>query len=329
MKSPFTGKEMKRTWEKRTWEFRGENYEYMHSGWVCEDTGERFTTDESDTAAYIQVTNQYRAKYGIPYTDEIVELRNKYGLSAAKISQLLGIGINQYRKYEQGEVPSVSNGRLIRSIMNPKVMLDMIESSKGELQEQEYKKLTQRLEKIIENNLDYKMQQYETKRIFSSSRSADNGYANISLKKLKNIMIAILERSEDVWCTKMNKLLFYVDFLSYRERGMAMTGLTYRAIDFGPVPERWDKVYSQFDEIQQELQHIGEYEGTILRSTSKIEDDVLTNEELNIINIVCNKFGSFSSREISKISHEESAWKNHHQKLERIPFSEAFNLIYL
>ena len=329
MKSPFTGKEMKRTWEKRTWEFRGENYEYMHTGWVCEDTGERFTTDESDTAAYIQVTNQYRAKYGIPYTDEIVEIRNKYGLSAAKISQLLGIGINQYRKYEQGEVPSVSNGRLIRSIMNPKVMLDMIESSKGELQEQEHKKLTQRLEKIIENNLDYKMQQYETKRIFSSSRSADNGYASISLKKLKNIMIAILERSEDVWCTKMNKLLFYVDFLSYRERGMAMTGLTYRAIDFGPVPERWDKVYSQFDEIQQELQHIGEYEGTILRSASKIEDDVLTNEELNIINMVCNKFGSCSSREISKISHEESAWKNHHQKLERIPFSEAFNLIYL
>ena len=115
--------------------------------------------------------------------------------------------------------------------------------------------------------------------------------------------MCIRDSSGDVWCTKMNKLLFYVDFLSYRERGMAMTGLTYRAIDFGPVPERWDKVYSQFDEIQQELQHIGEYEGTILRSTSKIEDDVLTNEELNIINIVCNKFGHLSSREISKISH--------------------------
>lgn len=329
MKSPFTGKEMKRTWEKRTWEFRGEQFEHMHTGWVCEDTGERFTTDESDTASYIQVTNQYRAKYGIPYTDEIIEIRNKYGLSAAKMSQLLGIGINQYRKYEQGEVPSVSNGRLIRSIMNPKVMLDMIESSKGELNELEYKKLTQRIDKIIENNIDYKMQQYETKRIFSSTRSIENGYANISLKKLKNIMIAILERSKDVWCTKMNKLLFYVDFLSYRERGMAMTGLTYRAIDYGPVPERWDKIYSQFDEIQQELLHIGDYEGTILRSTTKIEEGVLTEEELNIINMVCNKLGNCSSREISKISHDESAWKNHHKQLERIPFSEAFNLVYL
>ncbi len=329
MKSPFTGKEMKRTWEKRTWEFRGEKFEYMHTGWVCEDTGERFTSDESDTASYIQVTNQYRAKYGIPYTDEIIEIRNRYGLSAAKISQLLGIGINQYRKYEQGEVPSVSNGRLIRSIMNPKVMLDMIESSKAELQEQEYNKLTQRLDKIVENNLNYKVQQYETKRIFSCNRSIENGYASISLEKLKNIMIAILERSEDVWCTKMNKLLFYVDFLSFRERGMAITGLTYRAIDYGPVPEKWDKVYSQFDEIYQELQHIGDYEGIILRSTSKIKEGVLTNEELNIINIVCNKFGTCSSREISKISHEESAWQNHHKKLERIPFTEAFNLIHL
>ena len=71
MKSPFTGKEMKLVYEKRTWKFRGEEYEYLHAAWRCEDTGEQFTTDESDTAGFIQVTNQYRAKYGIPYTEEI------------------------------------------------------------------------------------------------------------------------------------------------------------------------------------------------------------------------------------------------------------------
>jgi hypothetical protein len=41
-----------------------------------------------------------------------------------------------------------------------------------------------------------------------------------------------------VFCTKMNKLLFYIDFLSYRQRGIAITGLCFRAIDFGPVPDR-------------------------------------------------------------------------------------------
>lgn len=329
MKSPFTGKEMSRVWEKRTWEFRGEKFDYMHMAWLCEDTGESFTTDESDTASYIQVTNQYRAKYGIPYTDEIISIRKKYDLSAAKMSLLLGIGINQYRKYEQGEVPSVSNGRLIRSIMNPKVMLDMIESAQKELEEREYKKLTQRIKAIIENNDSYKMQQYETNRIFCSTRSYENGYAAISLDKLKNVMIAILERSKEVWCTKMNKLLFYVDFLSYRERGMSMTGLTYRAIDYGPVPEKWNKVYSQFDDIQQVLQQIGNYEGTILQTKSHIDNEVLTEEEIKIIDIVCNKFGNYSSQAISTISHEESAWKNHYQQAERIPFCEAYNLVSL
>jgi uncharacterized phage-associated protein len=213
--------------------------------------------------------------------------------------------------------------------MNPKVMLDMIESSKEELEEKEYKKLTQRIKSIIENNDSYKMHQYETNRIFCSTRSYENGYAAISLDKLKNVMIAILERSKEVWCTKMNKLLFYVDFLSYRERGMSMTGLTYRAIDYGPVPEKWNKVYSQFDDIQQVLQQIGNYEGTILQTKSHIDNEVLTDEEIKIIDIVCNKFGNYSSQAISTISHEESAWKNHYQQAERIPFCEAYNLVSL
>ena len=69
MKSPFTGKEMRRIYEMRLWKFRGEEYPYMHTAWLCEDSGEQFTDDASDTVGFIQVTNQYREKYGIPYTD--------------------------------------------------------------------------------------------------------------------------------------------------------------------------------------------------------------------------------------------------------------------
>ena len=34
MKSPITGKEMKRVYEKRTWNFRGEQFEYLHAAWI-------------------------------------------------------------------------------------------------------------------------------------------------------------------------------------------------------------------------------------------------------------------------------------------------------
>lgn len=324
MKSPFTGKEMKRVYEKRTWNFRGEQYEYEHIAWLCEDSGEQFTDDESDTAGFVQVTNQYRAKYGIPYTDEIIAVRQRYGISAAKMSLILGVGINQYRLYEQGEVPSVSNGRMIRSIMNPKVMLEMVECSKNELSVSEYEKIISKVQAIIASSETYKMEQYETRRIFNTPRGADNGYAQLSLNRLRNIMLYILNRCDEVWCTKMNKLLFYTDFMSYRERGMAMTGLSYRAIDFGPVPERWDRVYSEFPEVRQELRQVGDFVGSVLIASEESDYSMFTEAELKVLDSICTHFGKMSSREISRISHDEDAWLNHHDKREHIPFDDAY-----
>ena len=74
MLSPYTGKEMKLVYEPRTWNFRGEEYAYIHTAYKCEDTGELFTTCESDDAGFLQVTNQYREKYGIPLPANITEV---------------------------------------------------------------------------------------------------------------------------------------------------------------------------------------------------------------------------------------------------------------
>lgn len=317
---------MRVVYEDDMWEFRGEKYPYVHIAFRDDEHDEQFTTTASDTVCYEQVTNQYRAKYGIPYTDEIVAVRQRYGISAAKMSLILGIGINQYRLYEQGEVPNVSNGRMIRSIMNPKVMLEMVESSKNELSASEYDKITGRVKTVIAESDSYKLRQYETKRIFTVPRGAENGYAQTSLDRLKNIMLYILNRCDDVWCTKMNKLLFYVDFLSYRERGMAMTGLSFRAIDFGPVPERWDRVYSEFAEVNQELRPVGDFVGSVLTTTEKADVSLLSEVELNILDTVCISLGDKNSRELSRISHDEKAWIAHHEHHERIPFSEAFTI---
>ena len=89
MKSPFTGKEMQIVYEKRTWDFRGEQYDYVHAAWMCADTGEKFTTDEMDNTGFVQVTNQYRAKYGIPYTDEIIAVRERYAIVSADEKRLM------------------------------------------------------------------------------------------------------------------------------------------------------------------------------------------------------------------------------------------------
>ena len=317
---------MRVVYEPDTMKYRGEEFKYVYISFQDDESGERFTTTESDTIWYNQVTNQYRAKYGIPYTDEIIAVRQRYGVSAAKMSQILGIGINQYRRYEQGEVPSVSNGRMIRSVMNPKVMLEMVESSKHELSEGDYEKLVKKVKAVIGDSEARKMEEYEKRRVFSMERGVENGFAILSLERLKNVMLYVLNRCDEVWTTKMNKLLFYVDFVSYRERGMALTGLTYRAIEYGPVPERWDRVYSEFAEVKQELRQAGEFVGSVLRADCDADVSVFSEDELRVLDEVVRRFEKSSSREISGVSHEETAWQTHYEGHERIPFVDAFEL---
>ena len=74
--------------EVRTITFRKEEFSYIHTG-IIDEEGEMWTTTEMDEANIFQVYNQYRVKHGIPFPDEISGIREHYGLSAAKMAQIL------------------------------------------------------------------------------------------------------------------------------------------------------------------------------------------------------------------------------------------------
>jgi uncharacterized phage-associated protein len=154
-----------------------------------------------------------------------------------------------------------------------------------------------------------------------------NGFAPLSTARLKNLLLYILGKMGDTFQTKMNKVLFYIDFLSYRERGMAISGLAYNAIDFGPVPQRWDRVYSAFDEVEQKTQLVHDQECVALTATAVADMGSFTMEEKIIIDEVCEKMKGLSVHDISDLSHREPAWKNHLHQPETIPYSEAFGLV--
>ena len=71
MTSPFTGGVAMLLSEPSTLVFRKETFHYVHQFYECQDSHERFTTSELDEANLAQVYNQYRAKYGIPFPEEI------------------------------------------------------------------------------------------------------------------------------------------------------------------------------------------------------------------------------------------------------------------
>ena len=124
MKSPFADNDTALLCsEPATTEYRGETYLYTSYWYQCQKSGECFTTNESDALCTEQVYEQYRLRHHIPTVEEIVALRKQCKFSAAKMSALLGIGINQYRLYEAGEMPSLSIGRILYALChNPETL---------------------------------------------------------------------------------------------------------------------------------------------------------------------------------------------------------------
>lgn len=323
MKSPFTGGKALLKKENSELVFRKETFKYINSYYECEETKEHFTTTKLDEINLSQVYNQYREKYGIPYTDEIKKIRQFYGLPAIKMSKILGLGDNQYRLYENGDIPSETNGKLLNSIKKIDTFKSFVENSKNQFAPSEYEKILEKFKNIPEN----KSNKCKDLIFDSYSRGKVNGFADQSYSKLKNILLFYIEKLNGVFNTKMNKLLFYTDFLCYKCNGNAMSGLAYKAIKHGPVPVRWDRVYSLIDDIDNEFyQFNSNIYGTKLCSTLSPDLSKFSEEEISILEKVYNKFKDSTATQISSISHEEEAWKDYIDKDETINFDEAFSL---
>lgn len=324
MKSPFTGGNVTLRHEQAELTFRKEKFQYVHLFYECDDSKEHFTTTELDEVNMRQVYNQYRAKYGIPFPDEIRNIRHRYGLSATKMSEILGFGENQYRLYENGDMPSEANGKILMAIMDIHIFESFIRNAKNQLKKDEYDKIIRKIRELQ----DDKENDFEKSYVFNESRrDIFNGYAHQSIGKLKNILLFYIEKFNGVFFTMMNKLLFYTDFYHYKMYGRGMSGLAYRAIQHGPVPVRWERIYSFYNDIHQEIVHFDSgVEGTRIVSDVSPKLSGFSNEEMQVMEKVYQRFKSENAAKISETSHEEVAWLKYVENKQLIDYTMAFSL---
>ncbi len=323
---PVVGEEYRLMVEKDVMTYRGKEYPCVHLCYEHKETGERFTTMELDELNVNQVYNQYRAEHGIPFPDEIRAFRKHYGLSMTAMSQILGFGNNQYGLYESGEVPSLSNGKLLKTVMlSPEAFGRLAEDSGAGISDKIKDKIYAHIagESVREKQLVWR------KRLVFGNRQRDkyNGYARQSLVTLKNCILYFVNRMGATYKTQMNKLLFYIDFLSYREYGIGMTGLSYQAMQYGPVPCDWNRVYSAFDDIRLELVPLSDGNvGERLVADTLYDNDAFTEQQLQILDKVLAVFSNMSSNQISQCSHTEQAWMDNVETRSLIDYTYAFSL---
>jgi putative zinc finger/helix-turn-helix YgiT family protein len=332
MKSPITGKEMILQKESRTLSFRKEEFPIVYHYFLCKESKEQFTSAELDEINVNQLYNQYREKYNIPFPDEIKEIRSKFGLSAVKMSEALGFGINIYRNYENGEVPNESNGKLIRMAQDPKGFKQLIELSRT-LEQLDKEKILKRTEELIEaekqNNLVVDLSDY-----FFGSRIPDeySGYRKPNIEKFTEMVIFFAEKMQP-WKTKLNKLLFYADFFCFRQTCFSMSGVRYRAIDLGPVPNNFNAIY-EFIANRNDIEIFSTesangFSGEQFKPTPQrpFNTELFSKEELIVLNDTVKVFAKTSAQDIIEISHKEKAWKeNYSRGKQLISYKYGFDL---
>lgn len=336
MKSPITGKEMTLQNEKSILVFRKEQFEYIHRSYYCADSGESFTTTELDEFNLNQVYNTYRFKHNIPFADEIREFREKYSLGYADITKILGLGANSYRNYEKGEVPSLANATLLKTVLNSLGTLKGLIKSNNDISEAQRDKFLRNIAKVKKEEEENERKQGLIDIVFDYNFLPDNfsGYRKPNFNKLVEMVVYFTEKVK-VTPTKMNKLLFYSDFLHYKLTGISISGTRYFAHTHGPVPKKFRTLFDYLSDqqivdivsVQYPSGLVGE---EFIKSPSKtFNSDLFDETEIKILDRIISKFDKYNAREIRELSHEEKAWIDNEKNKGLIDYNYSFELIHV
>ncbi|MEM6346072.1 MAG: type II TA system antitoxin MqsA family protein [Bacteroidota bacterium] len=328
IKSPFTGGEavLKKEWATR--DFRKESFEIWEHYYQCKDTGETFSTKELDQLNLQQVHNLYRALHHIPFPDEIRATREKYGLSAAKMSEVLDFGINSYRNYENGEIPSPANAKLIRLAQEPKQFARFVEEKESIFSPNAYRKVNAVLDKLLQKDRLDAVVQYLWN--FHMEANEFTGFVKPTFEKVANYVLYFAQKANPLK-TRLNKLLFYSDFLNFKESGFSISGCNYRAIPYGPVPSHFHELFGileaqNYIRIEEELYDHGGV-GERFQAAREFDASLFTESELKHMESVVASFEDTRTRQLIELSHQEDGWEQNHEQRELISYQQyAFHL---
>lgn len=261
----------------------------------------------------------YSKKYGIP-KDKIINLRNNYNLSQELFAKIIGCAKKTLISYEKGtSIPNDNYMIIFNSLIdNPKMILNLIESNKGQFTSVEYSKIHDKL--IQNNNVDQLFFDVEfTPTIY-------NGYTKLNKEKVLNMILYFCE--ETMLKTKLLKEMFYADFIYYKKTGASITGLEYAKITHGPVPDNFDEIISVYVEkglIDYNIEYGKDYECHKISSKIDVDEKIFFEDELDTLKEIKSYFKLFTSKEIAEFSHKEKAFKET-EFSKKIEYDYAFDI---
>ena len=137
----------------------------------------------------------------------------------------------------------------------------------------------------------------------------------LQVDKLKNVLLYILERcagKPNLGETVLNKLLYFCDFNYYELYEEHLTGIRYKKLPYGPVPQNLDLFLQQMVASNLLKQVFTEYHGfrqTRYLPLEKANLQLLSAAEKTVIDEVILYMGDWTASKISEYSHKDKPWR--------------------
>ena len=149
-------------------------------------------------------------------------------------------------------------------------------------------------------------------------------------KKFKELLLYVSQKcahDRTFGATKLNKILFYADFLAYANLGEPITCFDYQKLPFGPAPRRLIPVQTQMIEAGElALQPVHLWSGNVQKRAVNLRSpdlSVFTAQEIALVDEVIEALENARAEAVSELSHRLVGWKVVEEG-ESIPYSTIF-----
>ncbi len=309
-----------------TEEFKGEEVAFSAIYEYCAHADEYLETEDLIKTNSLAMKDAYREKTGLLTSNEIIAIRNKYGVSQKDFSEILGWGKATITRYENHQVQDRVHDDVLRKIeSDPKWFLQMLRRTEGKITDRAFRKYLQTA------NLEFR--KMKNRYLMDSIQALYvnfiddiiTGGAELNLNKVVEIINYYASKVSSLHKVKLMKMLWYGDNVGYKRRGKSITGLVYRALPLGAVPEGYEQILDldgvEFETVLYDPDRVG-YR---FYPVEGFEIKELTAEEIAILDAVIVEVGHLNTQEIIDKMHDEEAYKCTENNC-LIPFSYAERL---
>ena len=283
-----------------------------------------FQTESLMNNNQMAARNAYRKGHNLLTSDEIVAVRENYGLTQVETARLLGWGEATIARYESKAIQDEAYDTMLRIIKENPLRAIVFLDKNGE-KFPELKRMQIRT-KMVER-LDSYGKEFLTRQVFASEYvkfsvpSDFNGYKLLDIDKIESVVSYYAERMTDLYKIQLMNLLWYADALCFKTYSNSITWLVYRHEPVGALPVGHNSLVNLKNmNVREEC----EYESTKYHfyPNTALDPSELTRNEMNILDTIIAKFRNYGVSLMVSYMQEETAYKQTNQG-DIIPYNLA------